>query len=53
MAVAISWCVDEWPLRMPQFLIPLLPLPAWAEGTVLSLSVCVCVCVCVQRRHDT
>ena len=30
----------------------LLPLPAWAEGTVLSLCVymCVCVCLCVTTK---
>ena len=27
----------------------LLPSPAWAEGTVLSLCVCVCVSVCLSR----
>ena len=26
----------------------LLPLPAWAEGTVLSLCVCVCLSVCLS-----
>ena len=31
----------------------LLPSPAWAEGTVLSLCVCVCVClsVCVLPQN--
>ena len=32
-------------------LCSLLPSPAWAEGTVVSLCVCVCVCVLPQNLH--